>query len=318
VERRRLVEPRDVDSHRAYDLVVLDVHALVHEHVSHVEQLVVVELFAHRRPQEVKLKRRLALVQHRSWPLLGLFVALALGVSVLFGPPIPVTLVFAGVLFVVFTRYLPSLVLTRAHARLAKLVLEEDFRAAHAQLDELKDVYATMPKHLEWLRLGEGSILAREGRFKDACALLESLDRRLLGAASVPRLLNSLAWALAHVGRTSEAVTTARESLESTAEALDRALVGEDLRAYQLGTLGTALVLDGQAAEAIAPLEQALARGGRPGAQAIRAFYLGEALRAAGKGPEARKAYARAVEAAPSTDYGKRASAQLETMGPYR
>jgi hypothetical protein len=91
-----------------------------------------------------------------------------------------------------------------------------------------------------------------------------------------------------------------------------------DLRASQLGTLGTALVLSNQFQEGIPLLEQALARGGLPGAQAMRAFFLGEGLRALGDNAAAADAYRRAATEAPANDFGRRAQQALDGLRPYR
>jgi len=82
-------------------------------------------------------------------------------------------------------------------------------------------------------------------------------------------------------------------------------------RASYVGTLGTALVLDGAAAEGVARLEESLALGGKPVSLAAHAFFLGEGMRALGRYDDAAKAYRRAMEEAPSTQFGQRASVNL-------
>lgn len=207
----------------------------------------------------------------------------------------------------------------RAFVKLYGTMNEERFEDAHALLGDLRRVYARSASALELLRVHEGSVLVLEGRFVDAARLLDSVDRRKLEPALVPWFLNNLAWALARGGEGARAVTIARESIDASGASGDVARTSEDLRACQLGTLGAALFVAGQPGDAIDPLEQAIARGGAPRHQAARGFYLGEALHALGREDEARTAWKRASEAAPSHDLGRRARDRLEgATTPYR
>jgi tetratricopeptide (TPR) repeat protein len=255
------------------------------------------------------LRRKIALVEPTSWPLLALFVGAALGVGAARGLHPAFTITVAAAVFVVFTRYAPLLVLRGAYRRLARLVRAEDRAAARVLLGELR-ACQTQPSALAGLALTEAAILATEERHAEARALLEPLDRRLFAPPSLAHFLNALAWTFAQTGRAHEAVELARESLATGRVA--------GLRSYQLGTLGTALVLDGKPDLALAPLEDALSQGGTARAQAIRAFYLGEALRALGRRDDAKKAYTRATEAGPATTYAERAKRELEALHPYR
>ena len=55
--------------------------------------------------------------------------------------------------------------------------------------------------------------------------------------------------------------------------------------------------------------------GGTPQAQAIRAYYLGEALRALGRAEDARAAYARSIDARPTSRWASRARAEMDKLG---
>jgi tetratricopeptide (TPR) repeat protein len=258
------------------------------------------------------LRQRVAFVHPTSWPLLLLFGGAAALFAIVFGWSVAFTAVIAMALFVVFTRFTPTILVRRAFRRLGRLVAAQEHDAARALLGELRELYAAYPKQLAHLRMMEAGLLSREGRNTEACSLLESLDRTHFAGVQLAHLLNSLAWSLTQTGRAHEAVPLARASLEASSDS-----AGE-LRGYQLGTLGSALALDGQAAEAIMHLEEALIRKGTAWALSIRAFYLGEALRALGRHDEAAKAYARATEADPNGFFAACARDALQSFRPYR
>jgi tetratricopeptide (TPR) repeat protein len=202
--------------------------------------------------------------------------------------------------------------------RLARLLEQERWDDARRVLEDLRPLYVGSMSAREVIRYQEATVLSLEGRHAEACALLASIDLRQLSSGTLPWVLNNLAWTLALTGQGERAVAVARESMEASAKAGDRAVSMEDLRACQLGTLGAALVTAGQPDEAVAPLEQALARGGKPRQQAARAFYLGEALHALGRPDEAAAAWKRAVSDAPATELGRRAHERLEGASAYR
>lgn len=202
--------------------------------------------------------------------------------------------------------------------RFGRLVDEERYGEARTALGDMRSLYAGSMSAHEVLRYHEATLLSLEKRHAEASALFLSIDRGRLPPGSLPWMLNNLAWSLALGGRGDEAVAAARESMDASARANDRAVSIEDLRACQLGTLGAALVTAGRADEAVPPLEQALARGGKPRHQAARAFFLGEALHALGRRDEATAAWKRAAVEAPSNELGKRAKERLEGVSAYR
>jgi tetratricopeptide (TPR) repeat protein len=188
-------------------------------------------------------------------------------------------------------------IVQRDFVRLNRLLEAEQFDAALALARELREAYAGSNRATESIRVHEATILCALGNHREAVALFDSIDRRHFTTQQAAWMLNNLAWALARAGAGPRAVSIAHESIEALGKAPDAPLSQEDLRACQLGTLGAALVVAGNADEAVAPLEQALARGGSARQQAARAFYLGEALNALGQMAGAREAWRRAVAA---------------------
>jgi tetratricopeptide (TPR) repeat protein len=120
---------------------------------------------------------------------------------------------------------------------------------------------------------------------------------------------NALAWAMAHDGDAAAAVPIAEAAVAGGGA------LSETERALCVGTLGIALARADRPTEALVQLEKALGMGGTPRAQAIRAFYVGEALRALGKAEEARAAYARCIRELPASKWATRAGAARDTLG---
>lgn len=227
---------------------------------------------------------------------------------------VPVTV---GIVWFV-NRRVGSLVAARGHRRFVALVEQKRTTEAHELMHQLRELYAGSVSALEQLRMNESTVYSTAGQHAQAIAILESIDPARLAAPWRPWYLNNLAWSLAHAGQAARAVGLARESIAASEAAGDRAVLAHDLRAFQLGTLGACLVLAGEPEPAVAPLEQALARGGKPRHQAARAFYLGEALRALGRTDEAAAAYERAATEAPDSEHGERAKAARARLGIYR
>ncbi len=228
----------------------------------------------------------------------------------------PISWIFAIALLggmPVVRRIATKLVARRAFVRLKRFAQERRYAEARRLLADLRGVYAHSPLALEHMRLHEGSLLAQEGRYAEAARVFEAIDRRRVGRG-LPLLLNNLAWCLVRTGKGPRALVLARESIAAG----DGGLSGGDLQACQLGTLGAALVTDGKPDEAIAPLERALACGGVPRHQAVRAFYLGEALHAVGREDEAVLAWQRAAKACPDDGVAVEAKDRLRRHAPYR
>jgi hypothetical protein len=267
----------------------------------------------------MKLATKVNLFRSTSWALAAACflpsVALAFVVGTL---AVPAFFVSTIVLFAA-SAFVPQLLVRRAYAGFGRYLEAERTAEARAVLAELFDVFSGAQGQVERLHFMESTLLVIEERYADACHVVESIDRRRLGPGMEPWIDNQLAWAMALGGRASEAAPLARASLESTEPVPERPMVvREDLRAYKLATLGTALVLSGDPAAGIPYLEQALARGGKPRAQAARAYYLGEGLRAIGRDDEASRAYARAAEIAPRSSFAKKALDRSGNLRPYR
>jgi tetratricopeptide (TPR) repeat protein len=203
--------------------------------------------------------------------------------------------------------------MARAQRRMGRLNEAQDYEGARRLIEELRAMYPDSPASARMFQPVEGTQLCLEGRHPEA--VLSTIDPAQLRAASRPTYLNNLAWSLALSGNAADAVLRARESLVASEAAGKAAKLS---RANQIGTLGTALVLAGEAAEGVSRLEEALFLGGKPDAQATRAFFLGEGMRALGRYDDAAKAFRRAVEEAPSSDFGQRAQVSLQGLAAYR
>jgi tetratricopeptide (TPR) repeat protein len=266
----------------------------------------------------MKLSTQVRLFRSTSWVLAAICFLPIACFSLVIGFPLFASAVVSTILFVATAQFVPGMLVRSAFRRLRGLIASENLVEARALLAELVIVYAGSHGALERLRITEAGLLSLEQRYAEACSLLESLDRRWVGAGAEPWIVNNLAWTMAHSGRVSEGLAMARASMVADDPKNNRLAFEEDLRAYKLGTLGSILVLAGEASEGVSLLEQALARGGRPSAQAARAFYLGEGLRALGRDEDAAKAYARAQEAAPKNAFAKRAETRVAELRPYR
>jgi hypothetical protein len=266
----------------------------------------------------MKLSTQVRICRSTSWVLAAACFLPAAALSLLLRFPLFPSLVAATAVLCLVGQFVPGLLVRGAFRRFKSLSASENLAGARALLAELAIDYEGSPQTLERLRLTEAGLLSLEQRYPEACRLLESLDRKRIGGDAEPWVVNNLAWNMAHSGRVPEGLAMARASMAADDPRSVGFATAEDLRAYKLGTLGSILVLAGEASEGVPLLEQALARGGRPSAQAARAFYLGEGLRALGRDDEAAKAYARAREAAPTSAFAKRAEARVAELRPYR
>lgn len=240
----------------------------------------------------VTLRRQLWLATWLPWPIS--FTSTLVAANVLHVTPIAFLPVVVLVSWL-SPPWLKRRVMTRAYRKLREAMEARQFDAARALVAEMLPLYAGSRQMIERLRMEEAVILSREGRHTEALPLLASLDAAQLGKGFRPLLLNSVAWSLAHSGDPHAGVERARESLRASDVEGDVAVTTYDLRAFQLGTLGTALVLAGQADEGVPLIEQAMARGGKPREQAVRAFFLGEGFHALGQLDRAAEAWRRAM-----------------------
>jgi tetratricopeptide (TPR) repeat protein len=155
--------------------------------------------------------------------------------------------------------------------------------------------------------------LCAEERFDEAIAVLEAIDRPQVPPAFLVTLDNTLAWALAQAGQAERAITLSRSTIPRASDLQ---------RPYCQGTLGTSLLLAGHPRDAVELLRAALVGGAHdPRAQAIRAFYLGEALWGLERLEEAVAAYEHAAAVAPRSRHAERARqalAALRAATPYR
>ena len=201
-----------------------------------------------------------------------------------------------------------------AHRKLQRAFAAEDLPAVRHELSQLIDYFRDQPRMRELLRMAEASAYVAEEKFPEARAILESIDQSILGEESLPTIQNNLAYCMAHLGEAERAIELARAAV-GRAEGQSPAMV-----ANLLGTLGVCQLLAGHADEAVPILQKALGRGaqGQPvqrHAQAIRAYYLGEALAKVGRAQEANDAWERAVKEAPQTRYGRRAQEKRAATG---
>lgn len=209
----------------------------------------------------MKLATKVRLFRQTSWPL-ACVVFLPTVATGLLGWPFLAPMFFGSTaVFFATTWVVPAAIVRSAYARLRRRALAEDAVGARAILAELLDLYQGHPATLERLHFSEASLLSMEERYAEACAVLESLDRRRIGPGWEPWVVNNLAWSLAHCGRAADAVAMARSSLDAKDADAGLGVIADDLRAHKLGTLGACLVLSGDAAAGIPYLEQALARG---------------------------------------------------------
>jgi tetratricopeptide (TPR) repeat protein len=193
-----------------------------------------------------------------------------------------------------------------AQQRLARAFAAEDLPAMRRELGRLIDYFRDQPRMREILRMAEASAFVAEEKYAEARAVLESIDQSILGEAALPTIQNNIAFCMAQLGEAEAAVEMARAAV-GRAEDQSAATV-----ANLLGTLGICYVQARRHAEALPVLQKALGRGEKAQpvqrhAQAIRAYYLGEALLALGRAAEARQAFERAAKEAPNTRYGRRA-----------
>jgi tetratricopeptide (TPR) repeat protein len=201
-----------------------------------------------------------------------------------------------------------------AHRKLQRAFATEDLPAIRRELAQLIDYFRDQPRMRELLRMGEASAYVADEKYAEARAIFESIDQGILGEDSLPTIQNNLAYCMAHLGEAERAIELARAAV-GRAEGQSPAQV-----ANMLGTLGICQLLAGHADEAVPVLQKALGRGtqGQPvqrHAQAIRAYYLGEALAKLGRAAEANEAWERAVKEAPQTRYGRRAQEKRAAAG---
>ena len=201
-----------------------------------------------------------------------------------------------------------------AQQRLGRAFAAEDLPAMRHELLQLIDYFRDQPRMREVLRMAEASALVAEEKYPEARAVLESIDQAILGEEALPTIQNNLAFCMAQLGETDAAIEMSRAAV-GRAEGQSAATV-----ANLLGTLGMCYVQAKRADEAVPILQKALGRGAQAQpvqryAQAIRAYYLGEALLAQGRKSEANESFDRAVKEAPGTRYARRAQEKRAAAG---
>jgi tetratricopeptide (TPR) repeat protein len=201
-----------------------------------------------------------------------------------------------------------------AQRRLTQAFATENFSAMRHELLQLIDYFRDQPRMREVLRMAEASALVAEEKYAEARAVLESIDQAILGEEALPTIQNNLAFCMAQLGEVDAAIEMSRAAV-GRAEGQSAGTV-----ANLLGTLGMCYVQAGRAGEAVPLLQKALGRGAQAQpvqryGQAIRAYYLGEALLAEGRKSEANEAFDRAVKEAPGTRYARRAQEKRAAAG---
>jgi tetratricopeptide (TPR) repeat protein len=205
----------------------------------------------------------------------------------------------------------PTLLVRLQLRRLVNAFRREDSTTYWAVYRSLARRCRAEPGASSWLPLLDAQALLLDERWAEARAALEQIDAARLPAGIRVSNDNNLAWALAHAGDPQRGAELAQATLtRARGDA-------PEMVSYCLGTLGAALVLAHRPAEALPSLQQALAeKHPLPRAQAVRGFYLGEALAALGRADEAHAAWQRALAAAPASRYGKRAAGRLGAPPP--
>ena len=198
--------------------------------------------------------------------------------------------------------------------RLQRAFTAEDLPAVRHELSQLIDYFRDQPRMRELLRMGEASAYVADEKYAEARAILESLDQGVLGEDALPTIQNNLAYCMAHLGEAERGTELARAAV-GRADGQGAATV-----ANMLGTLGVCQLFAGHAEEAVTALQKALGRGAQAQpvqrhAQAIRAYYLGEALAKLGRSADANEAWERAVKEAPQTRWAKRAQEKRAAAG---
>jgi tetratricopeptide (TPR) repeat protein len=207
-----------------------------------------------------------------------------------------------------------SALVRAANRRLSAAVHRGDTAAARVELSQIVSSAAETPANRAAARIAEAKLHGLAGRHEHAARLLEAIDPAPLASLQRALLFDNLAYARALSGRAEDAVRAAEK-----ARALCPAHADARTRGRILGTLGIARVRSGQHDEGVALLAEVLGAGGIARDEAVRAYFLGEGLRAMGRTMEAREAYARGARAAPASEWGKRAAERLAVpQAPFR
>lgn len=162
------------------------------------------------------------------------------------------------------------------------------------------------------------SELILEERWAEARDRLRGIDPEVfLQESGRVMLLNNLAFVTALAGDGAEGVSLARDAdMRASVLASVHELAPEYLD-FVRGTLGTALTRAGEHEEAIDVLRPLVDAPAQPSVLAIRAFHLGESLRALGDHAGAAAAYERAEEDA-GGPWAERAKDARLRLSPHR
>ncbi len=242
----------------------------------------------------------------RIWGIRAVAVVLLLGLwpvaRVLGGSEVRVVvpgLVAVAALYLLAERWLVRL-LWRELADAPKVKAEE-ILAALGPL-QAGDPYATAQ-----LAFHRAALLSHDGKYAEARTLLEWLLESEFATPIRSTVQNNLAWALMHLGITKRALELSSQAVRDGEASRDSGI------GFFRGTYAIGLYLDGRAAEAVPKIERVLAEHAADGpeAQAIRAYYLGEALEQLGRKEEAVAAYQRSAREAPGSRWAEQARAKL-------
>jgi tetratricopeptide (TPR) repeat protein len=227
------------------------------------------------------------------------------------GPPLLMLLAAVVAGWFVCILVAKDVLVRRASARLAAAFRRGDTETARKVLHEIVACASPTPGNLTAARLTEASLLGVEGRHEQASRLLEAIDPAPLASLQRALLFNNLAYARALAGRGDDAVDAAEKARRLCPPHADART-----RARILGTLGIARVRAGQYDTGVALLVDVLQAGGTPRDQAVRAYFLGEGLRAIGRVIEARDAWKLGAREAPASEWGKRSAERLSAPQP--
>jgi tetratricopeptide (TPR) repeat protein len=193
-------------------------------------------------------------------------------------------------------------------------------RRDHRTLDgiaaRLRRTRLRRPLYLAYADIVEGDARLSENRLADAVRLYDSAISRIEETriatlqASVPLLKNNVAWCLVELESSPDQALALATEAASWAKQQPNA----QLRASCLGTLGAAQLRNDQPEAAIANLRESFGLHTDPVSRSSVLYYLGEALRTAGRIKDASDAYRQARDQNPEGRHGRLAAERLAAM----
>ena len=233
--------------------------------------------------------------------------------------PSQIVVVLATLLTLVCWAVVQRLILSQLFSRRYAgflAALDSDPKPLRAAFDGMADVYEAVGMAPDFsLLLHSAVVLSQEQCWPEARRVLATIaPASLEKLANLMAYENNLAWVLAHDGAPDEAAALAERLLARLSESDPK---HARLLRQACGTLGTALTLAGRPAEAIGALRRATDGGESAGAEIVRQYYLGLALRALGRADEARAAWLAAQRADATHPWAQLAAKRLSEDIPH-